>query len=450
MNKALVIDDEDVIQDVIKRALRRRGISTREALSLEEAREALDQDYDLVFLDIRLPDGNGLDILPLIRERLPYTPIIVLTAYGTVESAVRALKGGAFDFLEKPFTLKDFEESVKEALKLREVYRENIELKKQLDEIKGFGSLIGKSRKMIEVYEAINRVANTDVTVLIEGESGTGKEMVAREIHKRSGRRGKFVVFHCGNLSPDLVESHLFGHRKGAFTGATEDKRGFIEEAEGGTLLLDDITTLPWETQSKLLRFLETKEFVKLGETRPRKSTARILVASNEPLKRAVEEGKFREDLFYRINVVRIELPPLRERREDIPLFVFHFLEEFSKKHNKKIKGIKEKAMERLMNYHWPGNVRELKNALERAVILTKKEWIDEEDLPEWIVRAKPLSLDKIVLGSKSYKELMEEFERNLILTALQQAGGVQKKAAKLLGMNPSTLSMAMKRLGLK
>ncbi len=450
MNRALVIDDEEVIQDVIKRALQRHGISIREATSLQEARERLTQDYDLVFLDLRLPDGNGLDVLPLIRERLPYTPVIVLTAYGTVEAAVRALKLGAFDFLEKPFTLKDFENRVKEAIKFREVYRENIELKKQLDEAKGFGHIIGKTQRMIEVYEAIGRVANADVTVLIEGESGTGKEMVAREIHKRSGRSGKFVVFHCGNISPDLVESHLFGHRKGAFTGATQDKRGFIEEAEGGTLLLDDITTLPWETQAKLLRFLETREFVKLGETRSRRSSARILVASNEPLKKAVEEGKFREDLFYRINVVSIELPPLRERKEDIPLFVFHFLKEFSEKHNKRIKGIKEDAMKHLMNYSWPGNVRELKNALESAVILAKDEWIGVENLPDWIARNKPISPSRIELGKKSYRELLEEFERTLILKALQEAGGVQKKAAELLGMNPSTLNMAMKRLGLK
>ena len=449
MNRALVIDDEEVIQDVIRRVLERHGISTKEVYTLEEARNNLNQDYDLVFLDLRLPDGNGLDILPVLREKLPHSPVIVLTAYGTVESAVKALKQGAFDFLEKPFALKEFEDRVKKALQVRELYRQNIELKKELDEVKGFGNLIGKNRRMIEVYEMIAKVAETDVTVLIEGESGTGKEMVAREIHRRSKRKGKFVVFHCGNISPDLVESHLFGHRKGAFTGATEDKKGFIEEAEGGTLLLDDILTLPWETQAKLLRFLETKEFIKLGETRPRRSTARLLIASNKPLKKAVEEGKFREDLFYRINVVRIELPPLRNRREDIPLFVFHFLKEFSRKHNKKIKGIKEQAMDLLMGYPWPGNVRELKNAIESAVILSRGEWIDVDNLPDWILRGKPMDM-KISLGTKTYKEMMEEFERTLILTALRQAGGVQKKAAELLGMNPSTLSMAIKRLGIK
>ncbi len=449
MNRALVIDDEEVIQDVIRRVLERHRVSTKEAYTLEEAKKNLNQDYDLVFLDLRLPDGDGLQILPLLREKLPYTPVIVLTAYGTVEAAVKALKQGAFDFMEKPFAFKEFEDRVRKALQVREIYRQNIELKRELDEIKGFGNLIGKNRKMIEIYEVISRVAETDVTVLIEGESGTGKEMVAREIHKRSKRKGKFVVFHCGNISPDLVESHLFGHHNGACTGATEDKKGFIEEAEGGTLLLDDIITLPWETQAKLLRFLETKEFVKLGETRPRRSSARLLVASNQSLKKAVEEGKFREDLFYRINVVRIELPPLRNRREDIPLFIFHFLKEFSRKHNKKIKGIKEQAMEYLLNYPWPGNVRELKNAIESAVILSKEEWIDVNNLPEWLIKEKPPDM-KITLGTKTYKEMMEDFERTLIITALKQAGGIQKKAAEILGMNPSTLSMAMKRLGIK
>lgn len=451
MRKVLVIDDEEVVQDVMKMLLESIGLEVVPSYNLLDASDMIkDREFDLVLLDLRLPDGNGLDFIPVLKENLPQTPIIVLTAYGTVESAVKAIKDGAFDFIEKPFSNKVFLDRVRRALKLRDVLKENIELKKKLENVKGFGKLIGKNRKMLEVYEIIEKVADTNATVLIEGESGTGKEVVAEEIHRRSKqKRGPFIVFHCGNIPPELVESHLFGHRRGAFTGASEDKRGFIEEAHGGTLLLDDITTLPLPTQAKLLRFLETREFIRLGETKPLKAHVRIIVATNESIESAVKEGRFRDDLYYRINVVKIKLPPLRKRKEDIPLFIFHFLEMFSREHGKNIKGIKESAMEKLLSYNWPGNVRELKNTIESAVVLSRGEWIGVEDLPENVRRGGEGDIP-IKLGAKSYKELMEEFERMIINRALEEAGGVQKKAAEILKMNPSTLNMAMKRLGIK
>jgi len=451
MLKALVVDDEEVVQDVIGKLLNKEGVTHIPAYSILDAKDLVNnEDFDLVLLDLRLPDGDGLDFLPELKEALPNTPIIVLTAYGTVESAVKAIKEGAFDFIEKPFSNKSFLDRVKKALKLRKILKENIELKAQLESIKGFGKIIGKNHRMLEIYEVIKKVASTNAIVLIEGESGVGKEVVAEEIHERSKRKhGPFIVFHCGNIPSDLVESHLFGHKKGAFTGATEDKKGFIEEAHGGTLLLDDITILPLPTQAKLLRFLETREFIRLGDTKPRKANVRILVATNEPVESAVYEGRFREDLFYRINVIKIKIPPLRKRKEDIPLFIFHFLEMFSKEYGKPIKGIKESAMEKLLSYKWPGNVRELKNAIESAVVLAKGEWIGLDDLPESIRKGGEGNLD-LVLGGRSYKEILEDFERMIIKKALAEAGGVQKKAAEILKINPSTLNMAMKRLGIK
>ncbi len=451
MHRALVIDDEEVVQDVIKRLFERENIEPIPSYTIAEAMDkANNEDFDLILLDLKLPDGDGLEYLPRIKEMQPNSPVIVLTAYGTVQTAVKSIKDGAFDFIEKPFSNKVFLDRVTKALKLRDLLRENIELKKKLEKITGYGNIIGKNRRMLEVYELIDKVASIDATVLIEGESGTGKEVVAEEIHRRSKRsRGPFRIFHCGNVPAELVESHLFGHKKGAFTGATENKKGFIEEAERGTLLLDDITTLPLSTQTKLLRFLETKEFIKLGETKAQKVNVRLLIATNESVEAAVEEGRFREDLFYRINVVKIKLPPLRERKEDIPLFIFHFLDLFSREYGKRIRGIKEPAMEKLLKYNWPGNIRELKNTIERGVVLSKEDWIGVDDLPNEILGSKLNGISFDMRG-KSYKWIVEEFERMVIKKALEEAEGVQKRAANILKINPSTLNMIMKRLGMK
>lgn len=450
--RILIVDDEEVIQDVLTRLLSKEGFEISIAENLKKAKiEAGKEEFDLIILDLRLPDGNGLEILDFLLENQPNTPVIILTAYATVESAIEAMKKGAFDYLQKPFRNQELKEVVWKAMRLRYALKENVILKRKLESLTRFGELVGKSKPMKKVYELIKRVAPTTSTVLIEGESGTGKELVAREIHRLSAvKEGPFVVFHCSNIPSELVESHLFGHKKGSFTGAIEDKKGVIEEAHGGTLFLDDITTLPIETQAKLLRFIENKEFVKIGETRPRKVEVRIIAATNEPLEKAVEERRFREDLFYRINVVRIKLPPLRQRKDDIPLLVGTFIEKYAKANGKKIKGIKEEALRLLLNYDWPGNVRELENAIWQAVIFTDDEWIKPGDLPE-AIKGKDLQEEgfRLPLGQASYEEIVEEFERYIIKEALKKAGGIQKKAAELLKMNPSTLSMKIKRLGI-
>ncbi len=450
--KILLIDDEEVIQDVLTKLLSPEGFEVDISDSLASAREAAEkEEYDIIILDLRLPDGNGLEILDYLLQNQPNTPVIILTAFPTVESAIEALKKGAFDYLQKPFRNRELLEVVQKAMKLREVLKENLVLKRRLESLTTFGELVGQNKKMKKVYELIEKVAPTNTTVLIEGESGTGKELVARQIHRLSSvKDGPFVVFHCSNIPPELVESHLFGHRKGAFTGAIADKKGVIEEAHGGTLLLDDIATLPLPTQAKLLRFIERKEFVKLGETKPRRVDVRIVAATNEPLERAVKEGRFREDLYYRINVVKITLPPLRERKDDIPLLVATFIEKYAKANAKKVKGIKEEALKLLVSYDWPGNVRELENAIWQAVVLTKDEWIKPEDLPDSLKKG-VLSSERFELriGAASFDEMLEEFERFVITQALRMSGGVQKKAAELLRMNPSTLNMKMKRLGI-
>jgi len=452
--RILIVDDEEVLRDVLDAVLRREGFEVVMAASGEEALAVLDEDdnIDLVILDIMLPGISGIDTLRALRISNPSLPVIIITAFSSIDGAIEAMKHGAFHYIPKPFKNEEVVLTVNKALEQRRLAKENERLKEELSEKYAFANIIGKSEPMRKVYELIRLAAPSRSNILIAGESGTGKELVAKAIHHGSPRaRNAFVTVNSGSLPPELLESSLFGHMKGAFTGAIATKRGLFEVADGGSIFLDEIGNINLETQAKLLRVIQEKEFMRLGSVETIKVDVRIIAASNADLHKLMAESKFREDLYYRLNVITIALPPLRRRREDIPLLVTHFLEKYSEENKRKVREVTADAMRILMDYAWPGNVRELENTIERAVVLCTGDRIGPDLLPDYLRYPVQTSLPAMIVPSDglSLKDAVSRYERTMILQSLEMANGVQKRAAELLQLKPSTLNEMMKRLGI-
>ena len=446
----LVIDDDRQVLGSMVEWLRELGYSVDGGGTCAEAKAAIDKrPYDLVLTDVRLPDGDGFELLSHCRTLRPEMPVILLTGYGTVETAVDAIRAEAFDFLTKPIIDDELEMSIDRALNQSQLVKVNKELTSQLDKRYGLDNIVGHDQRMLRVFDMIDSIADTKASVLITGESGTGKSLIARAIHRRSQRRDQpFVEVACGALPENLLESELFGHVIGAFTGATRDKVGKFALADGGTIFLDEIGTASPGMQVKMLRVLQEFEFEPVGGTKTEKVDARVILATNEDLDRLVAEGKFRMDLFYRINVINIEMPSLRDRVSDIPLLAQLFFEQIQEETGKNVKGFSDEAIAAMQRHSWPGNVRELQNCVERAVLLGKGEWITPADLPTAMANARPLSMEPI--GNRTLKQALEGPERQIILEALESHEWNRQTTADLLGINRTTLYKKMKRLGLE
>jgi DNA-binding NtrC family response regulator len=451
--RVLIVDDEEVLRDVLQTLLAREGFDILLASSGEECLSMLDTDeIDLVILDIMLPGISGIDTLRSIRLSNPSLPVIVITAFSSIDGAIEAMKHGAFHYIPKPFKNDEVVITVNKALEQRRLSNENERLKAELSEKYSYSNIIGKSEVMRKVFEMIRLAAPSRSNILITGESGTGKELVAKAIHHASPRnRNAFVTVNSGSLPPELLESSLFGHVKGAFTGAIASKRGLFEVADGGSIFLDEIGNINLETQAKLLRVIQEKEFMRLGAVDTIRVDVRIIAASNAELTKLVREGTFREDLFYRLNVIPIALPPLRRKREDIPLLVSHFLDKYAEENKRKVRELTPDAMRIIMDQSWPGNVRELENTIERAVVLCTTDRIGPELLPDYL--RFPVQTDQPSLflpaDGLPLKDAVSRYERTMILQSLELANGVQKRAAELLQLKPSTLNEMMKRLGI-
>jgi two-component system response regulator PilR (NtrC family) len=446
-----VIDDEPIIHEVLSQLLSSEGYEVVLSSSGEEALEKHSaQFYDVTLLDLLMPGLDGIEVLKEIKRIDPQAVIIIITAYASVESAISAMKMGAYDYIQKPFKHEELLLIIERALEHKSLQDENIRLRDELDRKFGFENIIGRSQPMQKIFELIRATAPTRSTILIQGESGTGKELVARAIHQNSDRRRfPFVVVNSGALPPDLLESHLFGHVKGAFTGAVSQKNGLFETADRGSIFFDEISSVGLETQAKLLRVMQDKEFMRLGGTKTIRVDTRIIAATNTDLEELIERKAFRQDLFYRLNVIKIELPPLRERKDDIPLLVEHFLDIYRRENEKEIEGITDDVLEILDDYHWPGNVRELENLIERAVVLTKSKLITRNNLPPFLLDRRPGNKDIAADEEKerSFKEQTQDYQRKVILNALRRAKGVQKQAATSLRLKPTTLNEMIKRL---
>jgi DNA-binding NtrC family response regulator len=445
--KILVIDDEEAMRDSCQQTLSRDDNKVETAEDGLKGLAMLEKEsFDVIILDLKMPGLSGMEVLKRIKEDDPDAMVIVITGYATVESAVEAMKKGAYDFIPKPFTPDSLRVIVKRALERRELALENVLLKGELKASIGPDVIIGQSGSMKEVEQIVKKVGPTDTTVLISGESGTGKELVARAIHRHSGRKDKsFVVVDCGSLVENLFESELFGHIKGSFTGAISTKYGRFELANGGTLFFDEIGNISVNIQTKLLRVLQEREITKVGSNQVIKVDVRIIAATNKDLQEAVKAGTFREDLFYRLSVVPIALPKLRERKDDIPLLANYFLSKYNKKRGKNIKAISKQAMKALVEYNWPGNVRELENAIERAVVLSKEDIIKPSDLYYY-----GLSIDS---SSKSYAfeaKSLADVEREHILKMLKLFNEHKGKAAESLGIDRKTLRLKLKKYGIE
>jgi DNA-binding NtrC family response regulator len=438
----LIVDDEETTRDLCRDVVADAGLRTRTASTTEQALDILEQfSVDIVITDLRIPQIGGLGLLKRIRETYPQTAVIVLTQYGTIESAVEATRMGAADYVTKPFHVPELRGKLDRVVRSLEIDQENRILREQLRTRPGFGGLIGISPKMQRVYRLVEKVSQHNYPVLILGESGTGKELVARSIHFMGPRQNKpFVPVDCSSLVPTLIESELFGYVKGAFTGALHAKMGLMESAGSGTMFLDEIGDLPVDLQAKLLRALQEKEVKPVGSTERVPISTRVIAATHRDLESAVRQGQFRQDLFFRLNVVQIKLPPLRERKSDIPLLVNSFLEKFSDV-NGNVRAISEEAMSRLISYDWPGNVRELENAIERAVALGSGPILHVGDLPsslQYGTGERTLQSDELLP--------LEELERRAILRALHEAGGDKLAAARLLGIGKTTLYRKLKQ----
>jgi DNA-binding NtrC family response regulator len=450
----LLIDDEEIIRDVISELLRRNGYLVHTAASAEEGLETLRSTAaDLVLLDLMLPGKSGLEALEEILQEDPDITVVMISAYASIENAVQATKLGAFDFVTKPFNNDELLNVIKNGLERRTLKLENRQLKKTFEERFSFHNIVAKSAAMQRVFDLISHVGPSRSTVLIVGESGTGKELVAKAIHNCSPRsEGPFVALNSGGIPTDLLESELFGHARGAFTGAVSSKKGLFEIGDGGTIFLDEVGNLPLETQAKLLRVIQEREFRRVGGLENIKVDVRIIAATNIDLKTAVEEKKFRDDLYYRLNVISIPLPPLRDRRDDIPLLVEHFVKQICSEDGRPTCRLDQEALRLLMEYDWPGNVRELENAIERSVVLAPEDGSITRDLfPLDILDSESVNLGRLNFDSNgaSLRDLVLEFERNLIVTALEKADWNQKKAAGLLRVNPTTLNEKLKRLNI-
>src|SRR5262252_6366478 len=442
MSKArvLIVDDEKSMRDLLSITLEKEGYDVQTAAGGEPAIEMLHRDpVDVVITDLRMPKVDGLQVLRAAKEISPDTTVIVITAVASTETAVEAMKLGPYDYLTKPFKLDEANLIVRNALERKRLKDENLYLRRQLETQHRFENIIGKSGRIAEVFDTIRKIADSPSTAMITGESGTGKELVARAVHFNSLRRDKpCVSVNCGAIPEGLMESELFGHVRGAFTGAVSNKVGLFSAAESGTLFLDEITEIPPLLQVKLLRAIQTREIRRVGDTKDLKTDVRLIAASNRDLEGAVQEGVLREDLFYRLNVIPIQLPPLRERREDIPLLIAHFLQKFSKELGKDARGVTPEAMIVLERYHWPGNIRELENVLERAIVLGGGDTVNVESLPESVRRERPVKgLENVEIPEDGLdlEATLDAIEGRYLQRALDRTGGVQTKAAELLKM---------------
>jgi DNA-binding NtrC family response regulator len=450
VGSVLVIDDEPVLQDVLSTLLRGAGFDYHGATTAADGlRQLVDEEIDVVLLDLMLPDRSGLELLPEIKAHDPHLPVVVITAYSSVESAIEAMRLGAFHYVPKPFKNEEVLHLVRRAAERRRLQVENLLLRSRLE---GMGEIVGTSRRMQEVFELIRRAAPARSNILITGESGTGKELVARAIHRLSPRRGEpFVPVHTSAIPSELLESSLFGHVKGAFTGAVSSRKGLFEAAHRGTLFLDEVGTISLETQTKLLRVIQEREIRRVGGVEARPVDVRLVAATNVDLWNEVQAGRFREDLYYRLNVITIDLPPLRERREDVPLLVAHFLRIYAEENERDVVGFSPEAIDALTEHPWPGNVRELENAIERAVVLSRGETIELDELPQALRSpARPeVTVAEIPDDGLDFRLAVAAFQAQLIRQALDQTGGVQRQAARLLKLSPTTLNEMVHRLGL-
>jgi len=450
----LVVDDEEVMRDILGSLLAKEGYRVKLASSGEEGLEVGRREpVDVAIVDVMLPDMSGVEVLDALKRADPEMVVLMITAFASVETAITAMKRGAFDYITKPFKNDEVLVVVSNGAHQRHLVDENRTLKQALSSHQRFDVLVGKAPKMQEVYTLIQQVAPSRSTVLISGESGTGKELAAKAIHNNSPRRDKaFVTVNSGSLPPDLLESNLFGHLKGAFTGAVSPKKGLFEVASGGSIFFDEIGTIHLDTQSKLLRVIQEKEFMRLGGVDTIKVDVRIIAATNTDLKQLVDRGGFREDLYYRLNVINITLPALRQRKEDIPLLVNHFLVKYGEENGRPNLTIEREALQVLVEYEWPGNVRELENVIERAVVLAEGTTIDRRLIPEHVRAAPSFRVPHVVVPEEgiSFREVITDFEKKLIESSLLTSGGVQKKAAQLLGLKPTTLNEMIKRYNIQ
>lgn len=466
----LVVDDESEIREGLELLLKTEGYQVSMAETGQSGLNRLEEHpFDLLLLDVSLPDRNGIELLRDIRRQDPDLPVVLITAYGSIDMARAAFKSGAMDYITKPWSNDELLAQVAQAVEARRLRDENVQLKRALKQRFNFHNIIGKSDKMLAVFDLVTQVAPSRSTVLISGESGTGKELIAKAIHSASTRADRaFVPVNTGSIPVDLLESQLFGHVKGAFTSAVASKKGLFEVADQGTIFFDEIATISPETQAKLLRVIQEREFMRLGGTEQIKVDVRIVAASNIDLLSLVREGRFREDLFHRLNVIHLHLPPLRERREDIPLLLAHFIERYCQENNKPTRQFTPAAMKLLMDYEWPGNVRELENVVERAVVLSTQERVDVDLLPESlrskeIVRGVRLQLSEFLPplpgepGSRSAADhpnpslfqIIDEVERRVIIDMLERTGWNQTEAAERFLIPLSTLNQKIKRLGI-
>jgi DNA-binding NtrC family response regulator len=451
----LVIDDEEIMRDILETLLVREGYQVRLAPSgragLELARSV---PFDAVITDVMMPEMDGLQVLDALRNFDDELPVIMITAFASMETAVSAMRKGAFDYITKPFKNDEVLVVLNNAVERRRLVAENLRLKQNLQaRYHKFAGIIGSSPLMKQVFDLVIQAAPSRSTILITGESGTGKELVARAIHSNSARADKsFVTVNSGNLPPDLLESTLFGHVKGAFTGAVYPKKGLFDLADKGSIFFDEIGNISVETQAKLLRAMQEREFMRLGGMETIKVDVRIIAATNVDLRQEMEEGRFREDLFYRLHVISIHLPPLRDRKSDIPLLVQHFLEKYAEENERPVLEILPETIDVLMDYDWPGNVRELENVIERGVVLTPGRVLRPEMIPESVRRAPRSVTPQVVLPAEgiSLKDVTAAYERQWIESALEAAGGVQKRAAELLQIKPTTLNEMIKRYDIR
>jgi DNA-binding NtrC family response regulator len=451
--RLLLVDDDRHVLDSMADWLRSQNYDVDATGRYLDALERLRaRAFDLVLADVRLNDGDGFDLLEQCRRNWPGIPVILMTGYGSADGAIEAIHAGAFDYVTKPLIDDELRMAIERALSQRSVQRENDNLRAQLDRHFGMDNIVGRDPRMLKVFEMINSVADTRATVLVTGESGTGKSMIARAIHRRSGRlKGPFVEVACGALPETLLESELFGHVAGAFTGATGEKMGKFLQADRGTIFLDEIGTASPAMQVKLLRVLQELTFEQVGGTKTFEVDVRVVLATNEDLARAVAEGRFRQDLYYRINVINIELPPLRSRPSDIPLLAHSFLDQVREDSRRQVTGFDDDALAALERYHWPGNVRELQNVVERAVLLGKGSMITLADLPSELRGASGLLLTTATpVGKKTLKEALEGPEREIIREVLEANNWNRNATADQLGINRTTLYKKMKRLGLE
>jgi DNA-binding NtrC family response regulator len=447
----LIVDDEEVLQDILTALVRRQGYTPFSAMTGEEALEIHERErIDLVLLDLMLPELSGMEVMKRLLKQNPQQVIVIITAFSSIEGAIEAMRDGAFHYIPKPFKNEEVLLTISKGLERRQLAEENQALREQLRQRYAFDNIIGKSKSMQKVFELIQLASPSRSNILVLGESGTGKELVAKAVHHHSRRaEGPFITVNSGSMPHDLLESNLFGHVRGAFTGAIASKKGLFELASGGTIFFDEIGNVPLETQAKLLRVIQEKEFMRVGGIETIKVDVRIVAATNADLEVLVREGNFREDLYYRLNVITLDLPPLRKRAEDIPLLARHFLAKYAQENEKNLAEITSQAMELLIDYHWPGNVRELENVIERAVVLSISSVLNVDLLPPAVrePRFSTVAPSSLPAHGLSFKDAVSAYERQLILRALRSSEGVQKKAAELLQVKPTTLHEMMKRL---